>query len=93
MAAPHELRESTAERWLDRTDGMSSTSTRHAIAGVEVYGLDHLVVAPDARRRGIGRALVHHAAAQARAAGASRVDLAANERKQAVTRSRALGFR
>jgi ribosomal protein S18 acetylase RimI-like enzyme len=34
-------------------------------------------------RRGIGRALIQHAIEQATAAGASRVDLTANSRKQA----------
>jgi ribosomal protein S18 acetylase RimI-like enzyme len=36
-----------------------------------------------ARRRGIGRALIQHAIEQVTAAGASRVDLTANSRKQA----------
>jgi GNAT superfamily N-acetyltransferase len=63
------------------------------LTGQKAY-LDHLVVAPAWRRRGIGRALVRCAIEQARRAGASRVDLTANAKKQgghALYRS--LGFR
>jgi ribosomal protein S18 acetylase RimI-like enzyme len=63
------------------------------LTGWKAY-LDHLVVAPAWRRRGIGRALMEHAIQQARAAGASRIDLTANAQKQAGhALYRALGFR
>lgn len=62
------------------------------LTGPKAY-LDHLVVAPNWRRRGIGRALVDYAVAQARAAGASRIDLTATNEKQAGrTLYRSLGF-
>jgi ribosomal protein S18 acetylase RimI-like enzyme len=55
--------------------------------------LDDLVVAPAWRRRGIARALMENAIEQARAAGASRIDLTANTEKQAGrTVYRSLGF-
>jgi ribosomal protein S18 acetylase RimI-like enzyme len=63
------------------------------LTGRKAY-LDHLVVAPAWRRRGIGRALMEHAIQEARAAGASRIDLTANAQKQAGhALYRALGFR
>ena len=60
--------------------GMVTLCTFRTLTGVKAY-LDHLVVAADRRRQGIGRALVKHAAEQARAAGASRIDLTASEGK------------
>jgi ribosomal protein S18 acetylase RimI-like enzyme len=40
-------------------------------------------VAPEWQRRGIGRALIGHAIQEARASGASRIDLTASDHKQA----------
>jgi ribosomal protein S18 acetylase RimI-like enzyme len=73
--------------------GMVTLCTFRTLTGMKAY-LDHLVVAPHRRRQGIGHALVRHAAEQARAAGASRIDLTASDLK---TDGRALyeslGFR
>lgn len=55
----------------------------HTLTGPKAY-LDHLVVTREWRRHGIGRALVRHAIQQARAAGASRIDLTANDNKPAA---------
>ena len=65
-----------------RVVGMVTLCVFSTLTGTKAY-LDHLVVAPDLRRRGIGRALVQHAITQARAAGASRIDLTASGRKHA----------
>jgi ribosomal protein S18 acetylase RimI-like enzyme len=62
------------------------------MTGPKAY-LDHLVVAPEWRSRGIGKALMEYAIERARAAGASRVDLTANTQKQAGhALYRSLGF-
>jgi GNAT superfamily N-acetyltransferase len=65
-----------------RVVGMVTLCVFKTLTGPKAY-LDHLVVAPDLRRHGIGRALMKHAIEQAKAAGASRIDLTANSRKQA----------
>jgi ribosomal protein S18 acetylase RimI-like enzyme len=65
-----------------RVVGMVTLCVFKTLTGPKAY-LDHLVVAADSRRRGIGRALVEHAIEEAKVAGASRVDLTANAQKQA----------
>jgi ribosomal protein S18 acetylase RimI-like enzyme len=76
----------------DQVVGMVTLCVFTTLTGSKAY-LDHLVVAPDFRRRGVGRALVEHAIDQARVAGASRIDLTANTSKQAGhTLYRSLGF-
>ena len=62
--------------------GMITLCVFTTLTGPKAF-LDHLVVAPGSRRRGIGRELVQHAVEQARAAGAVRIDLTANHRKEA----------
>ena len=73
--------------------GMVTLCVFRTLTGTKAY-LDHLVVAPEWRRRGIGRALVNDAILRARAAGASRVDLTASEQKYAGRALyQSLGFR
>ena len=62
----------------DAVVGMVTLCVYSTLTGRKAY-LDHLVVARQWRRQGIGRALVLHAVDQAEAAGASRIDLTANE--------------
>jgi ribosomal protein S18 acetylase RimI-like enzyme len=72
--------------------GMVTLCVFMTLTGPKAY-LDHLVVTPDSRGQGVGRALVQHAIQQARAAGASRIDLTANMEKQAGRALyRSLGF-
>jgi ribosomal protein S18 acetylase RimI-like enzyme len=63
--------------------GMVTLCVYTTLTGAKAY-LDHLVVAPEARRRGIGRQLVEYAIERAREAGASRVDLTARATKRAA---------
>jgi ribosomal protein S18 acetylase RimI-like enzyme len=73
--------------------GMVTLCIYRTLTGPKAY-LDHLVVAPGWRRRGIGRALVRHVIDRASEAGASRIDLTANHHKQAGhALYEALGFR
>ena len=72
--------------------GMVTLCVFTTLTGRKAY-LDHLVVAPEARRRGVGRALMEYAIERARDAGASRVDLTARATKQAAhALYRSLGF-
>jgi ribosomal protein S18 acetylase RimI-like enzyme len=73
--------------------GMVTLCVFTTLTGEKAY-LDHLVVAPQWRRSGIGRALVEYAIERAKDAGASRVDLTANATKQAGHGLyRSLGFK
>jgi ribosomal protein S18 acetylase RimI-like enzyme len=72
--------------------GMVTLCVFTTLTGVKAY-LDHLVVAPESRRMGIGRALMEYAMERAREAGALRVDLTARATKQAAhALYRSLGF-
>ena len=76
-----------------RVVGMVTLCVFRTLTGPKAY-LDHLVVAAEHRRRGIGRELVEHAIEQARSAGASRIDLTASDEKRAGhTLYASLGFR
>jgi ribosomal protein S18 acetylase RimI-like enzyme len=73
--------------------GMVTLCLFTTLTGPKAY-LDHLVVAPDVRRHGVGRQLMRHAMEQARAQGASRIDLTADATKQAGhALYQSLGFR
>ena len=63
--------------------GMVTLCIYTTLTGVKAY-LDHLVVIPESRGIGIGRALVEYAIERARDADASRVDLTARATKQAA---------
>ena len=66
----------------ERIVGMVTLCVFRTLTGPKAH-LDHLVVDPGSRRRGIGRALVEHAIGRAEAAGAARIDLTAGDSKQA----------
>jgi len=75
-----------------RVVGMVTLCVFSTLTGPKAV-LDHLVVDPACRRRGIGRALTEHAIARAAAAGASRIDLTAGAAKGAGRALyRSLGF-
>jgi ribosomal protein S18 acetylase RimI-like enzyme len=63
--------------------GMVTLCFFTTLTGLKSF-VDHLVVDPAWRRRGIGRALTLHAIEEALAAGASRIDLTANSEKTAA---------
>jgi GNAT superfamily N-acetyltransferase len=82
--------------WLDgRAAGFTQLHFFPSVwAGGTEARLEDLFVAPDARRRGVGRALLHHALARARDRGAARLTLNTNERNEpAQALYRAEGFR
>lgn len=80
-----------AER-AGRVVGMVTLCVYTTLTGAKAY-LDHLVVAPESQRSGIGRALMEYAIGRAKDAGASRVDLTARASKQAAhALYRSLGF-
>src|SRR4051812_45573736 len=85
LSADAEVRSADAPAYVaesaDGVVGMVTLCVFTTLTGPKAH-LDHLVVAPAWRQRGIGRALVRHAVEQARAAGASRVDLTANDTKR-----------
>ena len=76
----------------ERVVGMVTLAVFRTLTGPKAF-LDHLVVEPERRRRGIGRALVEHAIERAEAAGAARIDLTAGDGKEAGhSLYRSLGF-
>ena len=76
----------------DRVVGMVTVCVFTTLTGRKAF-VDHLVVALDWRRRGVARLLMRHAIEVATAAGASRLDLTANDTKAAArTLYRSLGF-
>jgi ribosomal protein S18 acetylase RimI-like enzyme len=86
-----------APTYVAETDGelvgMVTLCLYTTLTGRKAF-LDHLVVAAGWRRRGIGGALVRYAIERAVAAGASRIDLTASERKVAGRALyESLGFR
>jgi GNAT superfamily N-acetyltransferase len=72
---------------------MGIREARAADAGAPVGRLIALVVAQPARGNGIGRALVAHVEARARAAGCAQLDLSSSDRREdAHAFYRRLGF-
>jgi ribosomal protein S18 acetylase RimI-like enzyme len=75
-----------------RVVGMVTLCFLETLTGRKAY-VDHLVVLPEARQAGVGRALMTDAIERARSAGASRIDLTAGPEKQAGRALyRSLGF-
>ncbi|HWM11307.1 MAG TPA: GNAT family N-acetyltransferase [Solirubrobacteraceae bacterium] len=72
MSEDAEVRSADAPTYVaqsgEQVVGMVTLCVFRTLTGPKAY-LDHLVVSPDCRQRGIGRALVRHAIEQARAAG------------------------
>ena len=65
-------------RPMARSWGWSTVCVFTTLTGRKAF-VDHLVVACEARRRGVARLLMRHAIEVADAAGASRIDLSAND--------------
>ena len=63
--------------------GMVTAGVFTTLTGKKAY-LDHLVVAHNWRRRGVGRHLMRHAIDIATTVGASRLDLTARDEKVAA---------
>src|SRR3954453_9960839 len=84
LSADAEVRADDAPTYVAETGGrvvgMVTLCVFRTLTGPKAY-LDHLVVASDWRRRGIGRALLEYAIEQAQAGGVSRIDLTANTEK------------
>jgi GNAT superfamily N-acetyltransferase len=97
LAAMAEQRIAVA--WVAETaGGVVGLATVHVFAALHadapVGDLSALVVAPGARRRGVGRALVARAEQWARGAGASRLSIAVGaQRRDAHAFYERLGFR
>lgn len=87
LAEDAEVSASDAPTYVAERDGvvvgMVTLCVYTTLTGVKAY-LDHLVVAPESRGIGIGRALVEYAIERARDADASRVDLTARATKHAA---------
>jgi len=97
LASDAEVKSGDAPTWVavdeGQVVGMVTLCVYLTLTGPKAY-LDHLVVTPAHRRRGAGRALVRHVIEEARALGASRVDLTAGDSKQAGRAlHESLGFR
>src|SRR3954451_16484878 len=97
LSAEAEVRSEDAPTSVAESGGrvidMVTLCVFRTLTGPKAY-LDHLVVAPEWRRRGIGRALVEDVVQEAKKAGASRIDLTAGDSKPAGRALyAALGFR